>query len=104
LEFGKEGDILMRIATRLAIFFNFRIFEISNDVFQQLINPTNVLELERSTIAADKAQIEEQVEKELRQTYSNYQKQHTDYERHILAQIAVLQNQIVKIQGIIYVY
>lgn len=58
-----------------------------------------MLSSENALIEAEKLKIGEEVEKELRQTYANYQKQHNDYERHILAQINALQNQIAKIQG-----
>lgn len=50
-------------------------------------------------VASEKLKISDEVEKELLQTFSNYQKQHNDYEKHILSQISTLQNQIAKIQG-----
>jgi hypothetical protein len=64
-----------------------------------LINPENVLASENATLAAEKLKIGEDVEKELRQTFLNYQKQHKEYEQHTLNQIANLQNQIAKIKG-----
>jgi hypothetical protein len=58
-----------------------------------------VLTSENALIEAEKLKIGEEVEKELRQTYSNYQEQHKNFVKHISAQISVLQNQIAKITG-----
>lgn len=58
-----------------------------------------MLASENALIEAEKSKTCEEIEKELRQTYTNYQKQHNDYEKHILAQISALENRVAKIKG-----
>ncbi|KAI6183827.1 Calcium homeostasis endoplasmic reticulum protein [Aphelenchoides bicaudatus] len=69
-----------------------------DNCYKQLNNPNLVLASENTMSVAEKSKIGDEVERELRQTYANYQKQHMDYERHNLNQIASLQSQIAKIK------
>ncbi|KAI6228384.1 Surp module [Aphelenchoides besseyi] len=62
--------------------------------YKQLADYTSVMTTEEATIAAEKIKIVDEVENELQTTYTNYQRQHFEYENHILAEIANLQRQI----------
>jgi hypothetical protein len=94
---SSAGNIAQKLDKLIGVWEGSKYFD--ENCYKQLMNPSGVLDNENILIMAERSQLGEQVETELRQTYMNYQKQHQDYERHNLTQIDHLQNQIKKIQG-----
>lgn len=56
-------------------------------------NPASIMATEQAQAYAEQQKISEEVDKELEDTFKGYQKQHQDFEKHILSQIYNLEEQ-----------